>query len=74
MTLAPSKPSTFKRSSERKVIDPYEQIVCERERRHQEELRGYEEVGFSVAAASVLVERHPIHDESRYDVEGLIFP
>lgn len=47
----------FRRSTERKVEDPNEALVAERARQEYEELLAFEEIGFSAAAASVLVTR-----------------
>lgn len=71
---AVTKPSTFRRSSERKVVDPNEAIAIREDRRRNRELRAFEEIGFSAAAASVMVSRTPITDESRYDLEGIVRP
>lgn len=69
-----AKPSTFLRSSERKVTDPNKRLVIERERLYQRRLEAFESIGFTASAASLCVTRTPITDESRYDLEGVVYP
>jgi len=57
-------PGTFKRTSDRKVIDPNEALTVEADRRRQKSLQDYESVGVSAAAASVLVEPLDLNDKS----------
>lgn len=68
------KTRPFLRSSERRVVDPNEALVVKADRRRNKALQAFEEIGFSSAAASVLVTRTPITDESAYDLEGVVRP
>jgi hypothetical protein len=69
--------SSFRRSTERKVEDPNEELVAKRARQEYEELLRYEEVGFSKAAASVLVRPASMDevfgDAKLYDDFGVVY-
>jgi hypothetical protein len=60
--LGAANPAGFRRSTERKVGDPNEKLVAERDRRQYEEMLRFEEIGFSQAAHSVLVEPLDLSD------------
>jgi hypothetical protein len=81
----PTKPTSFRRSTERQVGDPNERLVVEEDRRRNRSLLEFEAIGFSQAAHSVLVE--PLHlsdswerrvdfmeaeDDSSFDVDGVV--
>jgi hypothetical protein len=66
---APTKPTNFRRSSERQVKDPNETYVVEEDRRRNRSMLEFEAIGFSQAAHSVLVEPLDLSDnwERRVD-------
>lgn len=61
----------FRRSSERQVTDPNETFVVEEDRRRNRELQAFEEIGFSQAAHSVLVEPLDPSDSWERVVDGM---
>jgi hypothetical protein len=82
MALAPSKPSKFKRSSERKVGElSLRQWAFADAREEDRRLEAFESIGMSAASAAGLVtpvqleERRyscPTEDESSFDEDGWV--
>lgn len=78
LMYAPTKPNSFRRSTERQVGDPNERLVVEEDRRRNRALLEFEAIGGSAAAASVLVEPVTLErattDHQLYDLEGRVYP